>query len=369
MCSSDHHARPPRLPIVLACVWVLACATRVWAHPVPFSYLDLQLDRTHVSATLVVHVFDAAHDLGVDPPERLLDPAILSHDARSLTDLLLPRLSIRADGRSLVPRVTSVDPLMDRRSLRLTLAFPELEAPPTAIDVEARLFPYDGQHETFVNVHEGSRLTQAILDSRQPRVEYIAGSGQTSWKVIQRFVPAGVEHIWTGPDHLLFLLALLLPGGTVRRLAAIVTAFTIAHSITLSLAVFNLVTPPPSVIEPAIALSIMYAGADNLLARDGRDLRVLTAFGFGFIHGFGFASVLREMGLPAGALGWSLFSFNLGVEIGQLVIVLAVAAALQLARSRRPTWSRPLTVAGSSVVIAAGAFWFVQRVWFPGGMS
>src|SRR4029079_12234658 len=169
--------------------------------------------------------------------------------------------------------------------------------------------------------------------------------------------------------HLLFLLALLLPGGTVRRLAAIVTAFTIAHSITLSLAVFNLVTPPPSVIEPAIALSIMYAGADNLLARDGRDLRVLTAFGFGFIHGFGFASVLREMGLPAGALGWSLFSFNLGVEIGQLVIVLAVAAALQLARSRRPTWSRPLTVAGSRVVIAAGAFWFVQRVWFPGGMS
>ena len=131
MCSSDDRARPSRLPIVLACVWVLASAARVWAHPVPFSYLDLQLDRTHVSATLVVHVFDAAHDLGVDPPERLLDPAILSHDARSLTDLLLPRLSIRADGRSLVPRVTSVDPLMDRRSLRLTLAFPELEAPPT----------------------------------------------------------------------------------------------------------------------------------------------------------------------------------------------------------------------------------------------
>ena len=358
-----------RRPVAVVCVCLLACNARVWAHPVPFSYLDLQLDRTHVSATLVVHVFDAAHDLGLDPPDSLLDPAVLSHDARALADLLLPRLSIRVDGHPLVPRVARVDPLIDRRSLRLTLVFPDLETPPATIDVEARLFPYDGQHETFVNVHEGPRLTQAILDNKHPRIEYLAGSGQTAWKVIQRFVPAGVEHIWTGPDHLLFLLALLLPGGTVRRLAGIVTAFTIAHSVTLSLAVFNLVTPPPSVIEPAIALSIMYAGADNLLARDGRDLRVLTAFGFGFIHGFGFASVLREMELPARALGWSLFSFNFGVEIGQVVVVLAVAAALQLVRSRRPTWSRPLTVAGSIAVIAAGAFWFVQRLWFPGGMS
>src|SRR5262245_27865444 len=115
-------------------------------------------------------------------------------------------------------------------------------------------------------------------------------------------------------------------GGSIRQLTIVVTAFTVAHSITLSLAALNLVTPPPRIVEPAIALSIVYVGADNLLVRGGRDVRAWIAFAFGFIHGFGFANVLREMDLPTRALGWSLFSFNLGVEIGRLLVVVAVAS-------------------------------------------
>src|SRR5207248_9530176 len=106
------------------------------------------------------------------------------------------------------------------------------------------------------------------------------------------------------------------------------TPFTIQHSTTQWLAALNIVTPPARIIEPAIALSIVYVGADNLLIRDGRDVRAWIAFAFGFIHGFGFANVLREMDLPARALGWSLFSFNIGVEIGQLLVVAGVASAL-----------------------------------------
>ena len=108
-----------------------------------------------------------------------------------------------------------------------------------------------------------------------------------------------------------------------------------------------LVSPPARIIEPAIALSIVYVGADNLLIRDGRDVRAWIAFAFGFIHGFGFANVLREMDLPARALGWSLFAFNVGVEIGQLLVVAAVATALAALRSRNETAGRQLAFARS----------------------
>jgi hydrogenase/urease accessory protein HupE len=232
------------------------------------------------------------------------------------------------------------------------------------------MFPYDPQHQTFINVYEGEDLTsQAILDASRSQFEYFAGTRQGTFAVIQRFVPSGVHHILIGPDHLLFLVGLLLLGGSIKQLIAVVTAFTIAHSITLSLAALNIVTPPAHVVEPAIALSIVYIGADNLMVHGGRDVRAWIAFAFGLIHGFGFANVLREMDLPSRALGWSLFSFNLGVEIGQVFVVVAVASALSALRARSETAGRRLAIAGSIVVIAAGTYWFIQRVFFPGGMA
>src|SRR2546427_5361572 len=207
-----------------------------------------------------------------------------------------------------------------------------------------------------------------ILDINHTQTEYFAGTRQGVLAVVRKFIPAGIHHILIGPDHLLFLVGLLLLGGSIRRLAMVVTSFTIAHSITLSLAALNIVSPPARIIEPAIALSIVYVGADNLLVRGGRDVRAWIALTFGFIHGFGFANVLREMDLPARTLGWSLFSFNVGVEIGQLLVVIAVASALAALRSRSEAASRQLAFAGSIVVVAAGAFWFVQRVFFPGGI-
>ena len=182
--------------------------------------------------------------------------------------------------------------------------------------------------------------------------------------MVKRFAASGVHHILIGPDHLLFLVGLLLLGGSLRRLVLVVSAFTVAHSITLSLAVLRLVTPPPWLVEPAIALSIVYVGADNLTVRGGRDVRAWIAFAFGLIHGFGFANVLREMELPARALGWSLLSFNLGVEIGQLLAVVIWSRRCWRDPRPEPEAGRRLAVAGSVVVIGAGAFWFIQRVWF-----
>jgi len=148
-------------------------------------------------------------------------------------------------------------------------------------------------------------------------------------------------------------------------LRLMVTAFTLAHSLTLSLAVLGVVSPPSRIVEPAIALSIVYVGVDNLLVRQGRDLRAWIALAFGLIHGFGFASVLREMELPPRALGLSLVSFNLGVEIGQLLVVVTVASALAALRARSEVVSRRLAFAGSIGVVGAGSFWFVQRLLFP----
>ena len=338
------------------------------AHPVPFSYLDLRLQPAAIEGTLVAHIFDVAHDLNIEPADRLLDAPFVSQRVGAIVALLSPRLMLAADGQPLRAAWSTVDVLADRQSLRLHVRY-VLAAPAGTVTIATVMFPYDPNHQTFLNIYDREALTQAILDHGRIQFDYFAGTRQGALAVVRKFLPAGIHHILIGPDHLLFLVGLLLLGGTIRQLAVIVTAFTIAHSITLSLAALNLVTPSARIIEPAIALSIMYVGADNLLIRGGRDVRAWIAFTFGFIHGFGFANVLREMDLPARALGWTLFSFNVGVEIGQLLVVGVVATTLAALRARSEAAGRQLAFAGSVVVVAAGAFWFIQRVFFPGGIS
>lgn len=352
-----------RLALTSGVLILVLAARPASAHPVPFSYLDLRLQPGSIEGTFVVHIFDAAHDLEVTPVERLLDPAVASEYGRALIRLLAARLDVTVNGRTIALDWSPPEVLADRQSLRLVARAP-LDSPPGTVAIHAVMFPYDPQHQTFVNIYEGEALTQAILDQGKPRFEYFAGTRQGALAVARKFAPAGIHHILIGPDHLLFLFGLLLLGGTLGRLALVVSGFTIAHSITLSLAALNIVSAPSRIIEPAIALSVVYVGADNLLVRDGRDVRAWIAFAFGFIHGFGFASVLREMDLPARALGWSLFSFNVGVEIGQLLVVVVVASALGAVRSRSEVAGRQLAFAGSIAVIVAGAFWFVQRVFF-----
>jgi hydrogenase/urease accessory protein HupE len=369
--GSNLHSRTILLTTVTRTGWILAAlalfliARPASAHPVPFSYLDLRIQSNAIEGTLVVHIFDAAHDLNLDKPETLLDSTAARRNGPALIAMLSGRLQVLVDGRPASTSWSGPEVLADRQSLQFQIRFAVDRAPGT-VTVTAGLFPYDPTHQTFINIYEGQALTQAILDRNKPSFEYFAGTRQGILAVVERFVPAGIHHILIGPDHLLFLVGLLLLGGGIRKLAIVVTAFTVAHSITLSLAALNIVSPPSRLIEPAIALSIVYVGADNLLVKGGRDVRKWIAFAFGFIHGFGFASVLREMDLPARALGWSLFSFNFGVEIGQLLVVVTVASALAMLRSRSEIASRHLAFAGSIVVIVAGAFWFLQRVFFPG---
>ncbi len=333
------------------------------AHPAPFSYLDVRLSSSGLTGTLVLHDFDLAHELGLAAPDGLLDGATLERHRAHVTALVQARVSTTVDGRDARWEIGAMRPLPDRFAVEVAWRVP-LSGPVGRLTLRAALFPYDPNHQTFVNVYEGDVLVrQDILDARRQAAEYYTGGRQGAWAVFKAFTAAGVHHIAIGPDHILFVVGLLLLGGSIVRLLGIVTAFTVGHSITLSLAALNLVAPPAQVIEPAIALSIVYVGADNrLAARGARDVRAWIALFFGLVHGFGFASVLREIGLPARALGISLFSFNLGVEIGQAILVVAVASLLAVLRARSPKRAQQLVTVASIGVVLAGSYWFVQRV-------
>jgi hydrogenase/urease accessory protein HupE len=353
---------------VLVLLGIAVAAAAAEAHPAPFSYLDLHVRASGADGSLVLHVIDVAHDLGLENPSDLLDPTVAKRERARIIDAVASRVSIRAGDRTLTPQWDAIEPAADRDAVRLSFRI-DGDVPGSLI-VRARLFPYDAFHQTFLNIYEGDALRQQfVFNASDAERIYYRGTAQGALAVVRTFIPAGIHHILIGPDHILFLVGLLLPGGGWWALVRIVTAFTIGHSVTLSLAALSVVTPPAAIVEPAIALSIVFVGADNLLVgSSGRDVRAWIALAFGLVHGFGFANVLREFGLPPEALAWSLFAFNVGVETGQLAIVLAVAAALALVRQRSRAAAGRLAFAGSIVVMAAGAYWFVERVFFAGGV-
>lgn len=345
-------------------IWVgFALPAAPLAHPAPFSYLDVHLAPGHIDGRLVVHTIDVAHDLGLASPGELTDRDVLRQRAPAIARLTEQRIRIRLDQQPAVWTLLAVRPLVEQEAVELVWRISG-GGPPGHLSIDAVLFPYDPTHQTYVTVYDRETVvTQAVLTRDRTHVSIYAGSPRGRFAAFRHFLASGIQHILIGPDHILFVVGLLLLGGTVLRLLGIVTAFTVGHSLTLALAALDVVAPPSRVVEPLIALSIVFVGADNLLAGErGRDARVWIALVFGLVHGFGFAGVLRDIGLPPSALAASLVAFNLGVEIGQAAIVIAVARALNALRGRRPALARRVAVGGSVAVLMAGAFWFAERV-------
>jgi hypothetical protein len=342
---------------------LLAGAAPARAHDQPYSYLDVRVDSTGLHGRIAAHIVDLARAIHDPTPDSLLRADVVSRLAPALRGALVARMGLTADGRAVHATLGDFEILPDRKLVAFAWRAPGLSAPGWIRDA-GPLFAEDPQHETFVNVYLSGRIVhQDVLDHDHTTSDWYAGGRQVVWAVVREFVAQGIHHIFIGPDHILFIVGLLLLGGGIGRVLTIVTGFTLAHSVTLALAALGIVQPPARIIEPLIAFSIVCVGVENLLARrSGRDLRPWLAFGFGFVHGFGFASVLKSFGLPTQALAWSLVSFNVGVEIGQATIVLAVSPVLALLRARAPQHAGRVVVVGSAGVIAAGAFWFVQRV-------
>lgn len=353
--------------LVLAFTTLFFAASPANAHPAPFSYLDLKVSEQGIEGALSVHAIDIAHELGLDEPAILLDQRVLAGKYREIATILQPRMHIGA-GQMADLQWQSIAPVESDDAVRMEFTIPG-KVPP-ALQIAAQLFPYDPAHQTFVNIWDDGELQQQwiLADEAEPRT-YFAGTTAGAFAVLGTFIPSGVHHIMIGPDHILFIIGLMLLGGSWKRLAIVVTSFTIGHSVTLSLAALDIVMIPAQVIEPLIALSIVVVGADNLMRGQGRDLRAIIAFVFGLIHGFGFAYVFREFGLPDGQLALSLFAFNVGVEIGQLVIVLVAAYLLHMIRQRSEKRARQIATIGSLAVMAAGAYWFVERVFLTGAAA
>jgi hypothetical protein len=211
----------------------------------------------------------------------------------------------------------------------------------------------------------GGAAGQLFADSVRPSLDIPERGSSAPRAFVQGFggwVQLGMKHIFEGSDHLAFLIALLLVGGSLKRVLVMVTAFTVAHSLTLGATALGFILlegPLTRWVEAAIAVSIIYVAAENLLLREHRH-RALLTFLFGLVHGFGFASVLSAYGLGE-QVASGLFGFNLGVEVGQALIVTALLPLMRLIQ-RRPKVNLWTVRALSSVILTAGAWWFFERL-------
>jgi hypothetical protein len=222
-------------------------------------------------------------------------------------------------------------------------------------------------HHTIADIQWPGGAKQVVFEMEHRLVSIaITGNAAPERRAAGTFVSylgLGVEHILLGFDHLLFVVALILPGGRLLSLLAIVTAFTVAHSITLALSVLGLVTLPTQIVEPVIALSIAYVAFENLTMKSVVSRRWAVSFLFGLVHGFGFAGALAEVGLPASGLAAALVGFNLGVEAGQALII-GVLLPLIIWLQRFP-WEPRLTKVSSIAIMAVGLVLLAERalVW------
>ena len=280
----------------------------------------------------------------------------------TLFDYLEPRVAVEVDGRTanLVRGKTNLN--VDREGNRfLELEFrAELSELPTTLDFTIGFLDrFDPTHRNISKVRVFGRPPHpAVFSREQTHRRFVLAEPSLLDRVLE-FTELGVEHIFLGYDHIMFLLALIVIGGRLGSLVKVITAFTVAHSITLILAAQEIVVLPDRLIESGIALSIAYVAAENFWLTTAGHRWILTFF-FGLVHGFGFANVLRQLGLPDQGLIASLLAFNVGVEIGQVIIVsLLFPLVAWAARSRH---HRRVVVVASAVIFLFGAGWLVERV-------
>lgn len=196
-----------------------------------------------------------------------------------------------------------------------------------------------------------------------PAIPVSGGGEQSSWRVFASYIPVGFDHIVPqGLDHILFVLGLFFLSLKLSALLWQVSAFTLAHTVTLALGVMGWVTIPGSIVEPIIAASIVYVGVENILSKGNSPSRPLFVFGFGLLHGLGFATVLGEFGLPSGQIIPALIGFNVGVEVGQLTVIAVAFLAVGLWFGRKPWYRKAIANPASAVIALVGAYWFIERV-------
>ena len=361
--------------MLFACLFAAAAQ----AHKPSDSYLALSVDGATVSGQWDIALRDLEFAIGLDADG---DGAITWGELRAkrseIEAYAFSRLNINSDGKTCA--TANTDFLVDGHSdgAYAVLRFDADCGSRVAAAIElaySLFFDLDPTHRGLLRFERGGAAQTGVLSPERPRLAFKAGEDSRLAQFFD-YLREGVWHIWIGLDHILFILSLLLPSVFIFRnkewkaaerfrdtfwdVFKVVTSFTIAHSITLSLAALSVIALPSRLVESTIALSVVLAALNNLKPVVA-ERRWAVAFAFGLIHGFGFASVLADLGLPQGTLLLALVGFNLGVEAGQLAIV---GVFLPLAYALRGSWFyRRLVFTGGSVAIALVALiWLVERI-------
>jgi hydrogenase/urease accessory protein HupE len=353
-------------------LWLTFISLRTHAHDPGLSNVEVKIEANRLTALLVYNYVDIESAVPVDKDlDRTITPEEFKAAKTQLEDLARNAIIVNIDGAIVPPSEVQVRiakaPEDGRDTVYFSLVYPN--APSSSLLIKSNIMDKlsRGHREYFrLTNAAGNTIAERLLDVNNATAEVTAGELSAAlgrWHTFQQFLTLGIEHILLGFDHLCFLFALLLVATTLGSVVKIVTSFTLAHSITLALAAFDKITLAPSIVEPLIAVSIVYVALENIW-RQGKDIegRWLLTFAFGLIHGFGFAGVLKELNIGAGGSGIAvpLVSFNVGVELGQLVVAALLWPVLQWLR-QRPELTKKLVPVGSLLVAIAGGYWLVER--------
>jgi hypothetical protein len=370
-----------RLGLILASLLAFgAFETReVGAHPVAQGALDIVVlpERVRVTARVSMEevLVAAAHGES--------KASSVSEMVRSHGDYLLTHLRIAADGRPLTGLLMSILSVADGRPT-YELEYRGADGAPVRITAQQDVLnefefapgnPWEASYVVRVTLDGQPAMEGLLLTSREPLVIDLHAMAGVRWasldqvRIAREFIRHGILHILSGYDHLLFIAALTLAVRTLWDLLKVVSAFTLAHSLTLTLSALNIVRLPGNIVEPMIAASIVLVALQNVMVPDrcrGAG-RLCIAFGFGLFHGLGFAGGLLDAmeGMAGGAVGLAIVAFSLGVEIGHQMVVMPIFAALKVARRMAPT-DAPLSARvlryGSAGILVAGMFYLIAAL-------
>ncbi|MGR9087631.1 MAG: HupE/UreJ family protein [Gammaproteobacteria bacterium] len=378
MASSSHEKKPAdRMRRLLFGILLFACCQAAQAHKSSDSYLTLKVLPDRIDGQWDIALRDLDYAIGLDGNG---DARITWGELRSrrnaVADYAYKHLGIDDGGSPcrIRPGQYLVDTHTDGTYSVLQFAV-ECSPQPRRLGIDySLLFDLDPQHRGLLRIDYDNAAHTAVLSPANSKQQIELTKYRPGTAFLQ-YLTEGIRHIWIGYDHILFLLSLLLPAVLVRQqrqwtprdrfrpvlieVVKIVTAFTVAHSITLSLAALDVISLPSRWVESAIAASVILAALNNVLPLVSKKLWLL-AFVFGLVHGLGFANVLKDLGLPQNTLVTALLAFNLGVEAGQLAIVCGfLPAAFWL---KHTLWYRRWVLSGGSAVIALIALaWLLER--------
>jgi len=372
----------------LIALLLVLCLPAAWAHKPSDSYLTINVEAAATSGQwdIALRDLDFALTLDADGNGEITWGEVRARHA-DIAAYARDHLRVTADDKPCTVDVGAqqIDEHTDGMYSVLPLALQCEAASPARVAISYTLFAdLDPQHRGLLNLVARGASRSAVLGPQQATQSFELGE-ISRWRQFVDYVREGVWHIWIGLDHILFLLSLLLPSVLVWQAATrawgavrgfreafidvlkVVTAFTLAHSITLSLAALGVVELPSRLVESTIAASIVVAALNNVHPLVFGRLW-MVAFGFGLVHGFGFASVLADLGLPRDALVLALVGFNVGVELGQIAIVL-VFLPLAFALRHTRVYRNGLMIGGSVLIAALAGVWLAERAfaqkWLP----